>query len=249
MEAKPKIIELIGVSASGKSTFADFVFSSSSDYDNIETAAFRGLLYHQDIKIPCKSLLKLVPTRLAYKLRLTKICDLYRDQLLAKSKNPETSKWLEFALKSTSDVEDFTVAKTILITKLIKNITDYELIMSPVNNGRIILADEFFLQKIFSLQSNDDEVFELLGMINYDLDLLLKFEVDADLSLERLRQRLAGRNSDIRQINNEKLLDRIKRSQHTTNIIESELRNKNVKTFVVNNESNNKQILSKLKEI
>jgi len=248
MENSPHIIELIGPSGSGKSTFVTKGLAYSRDFDNVEIAAFRGLIHHKGIAVPGVTLLRLLPVWLARRLRLTKIVAFYHDQII-RAFGTTYRNLLTHVHESICKLPVPAEEKFWLSDRILEAVVNHHLITQPVNNGRKILADEFFLQKIFSLNIKDEHIPAFLQNLNYKIDVLLKFNEEAQTCLSRLRLRDRNRNPGIRNMSDENLLQKIKSSQYTTNLISNTLKNNGVRIIEVNGDTNERDVVDIINKI
>ena len=249
MNQKPKIVEFIGVSGSGKTTLYKKITRLNKKYNSLEIAAFRGLINNPKIKIPGRQILRILPENIISILNLTKIRYLYIDQVISFSETSEFDKTFTNLNNYLSASTDNNKEKMLLTYNILKNICDLLLIMNPINNNKIILVDEFFLQKIFSLKINDKQISIYLDKLGYKIDLLLKLNEESTVSLSRLRSRGVSRNSNIKNIGDEELLERIKDSQRTTNLIATILKDNKLNILEVDNDTNLKTIINTIDKI
>lgn len=253
-----QVIELIGPTGSGKSTFVKSALRESSAVDDIEQAAFRGLLHHPNINIPGKKLWRILPLRLLHKLRITKITKLYRDQII-RDHSQNFEDLLQHVYTSINQLDIPASEKFWLCDKFAETIANHILIDRPVNRGRKILADEFFLQKalsIFSqrnsLKNNPQE------SLDYYLKLIpipagvLTFSTDPVTCISRARQRNRGLPKTISDLSDEKLVDNIKQQLESCDKIKNSIlkhTNRTVKFAVYNEEKSTTDLLCVQHEI
>lgn len=233
---KPIIIELLGPSGSGKSTFVELALNKSRFFDNVEMAAWRGLISSKVVKLPFAQILCLIPVRFAYHFRLTKMVNLYRDQIL-RQKGGSYRKILAAAQNNINNLDLDIEEKFWLIDKFIGTVVNHILIEQSGGKKRIVLADEFFLQKVVRISASDTTVIDKL------LDLIPKpsasvlFKVDLKIAVERIRSRNSNRNLNAQSMTNETLTKKLERSSESALIVAEKLKSDGVNSFVINDSS------------
>ena len=243
------IIELIGPSGSGKSTFVNEAIVKSRTFDNVEMAAWRGLLNHPKIKVFGAFLWRLFPARLAYRLRITKMVELYRDQLI-RSHSKAYENLLITAQQLINNLADATIDEKLwLMDNFTRTVVNYALISQPINAKRLILADEFFLQKAVRLSGeNSNNVGSYLALVPKPKVVLL-FDAEPKVLVERIRSRSGSRNIRTRSMTDEVLLQKLLTSKNVTNELVAVLEKTGAKKFRIENEGDRNRVINDLKKI
>jgi hypothetical protein len=193
------IIEVIGPAGSGKTTFVKNIYKADKSFDNGEIAAFRGLLHCPEVKLHFRTLLRLIPPRVAFKLRLTRITHFYRDQLLRSQVVRGLEPYLSHTLNAINNADLTNAEKFWLADKCVGNIADYVLLNQPVNKDRLIFIDEFLVQKILSLYYIHKSTADIEAEEVKYLELVPKpraivfLNTDLDIAFTRVRRRRKGR--------------------------------------------------------
>ncbi len=246
MRDKPIIIELVGPSGSGKSTFVDEAVARNRVFDNVETAAWRGLINHPTIKVAGAFLWRLFPISVAYRLRLTKIVNLYRDQVI-RQHGGSYDALLIAAQKLINQLNAKAEEKIWLVDKFIGTVVNHALIKQPVNAGRLVLADEFFIQKAVRLSEGESErVRDYLDLIPKP-EMMIIFEIDSETSVERIRSRGGSRNIRAHEMSDDELLERIIESIEAARVIVEILEKNGIKKMVAGANTDRRKLLDTLK--
>lgn len=207
------IIEVIGPAGSGKTTFVKKIYTADKLFDNGEIAAFRGLLHCPGVKVHFLRLLRLIPPRIAFKVRLTRITHIYRDQLLRSDYMKELEPYVSHILKAIDEIDTTNAEKLWLIDKCKDNITDYILLNQPINNDRIIFIDEFLVQKILSFYYIHNSSTDINSLQEEYLRLVPKpraiifLDTDMSIASERVLSRSKGRPHVLKQLSPQEFIE------------------------------------------
>lgn len=243
------IIELIGPSGSGKSAFVDEAIRRNSAFDNIEMAAWRGLLNHPKIKVFGAFLWRLFPARLAYRLRVTKMVELYRDQMI-RSHSRAYENLFASAQKLINNLADATIDEKLwLMDNLTRTVINHALVSQTINANRIVLADEFFLQKAVRFSGPDSNTIGEYLLFMPKPEVMLLFNAEPKVLVERIRSRSGSRNIRTRSMTDGELEAKLLTAKNVANDIVATLEKSGVKKFKIENEGDRNRVINDLKNI
>ena len=150
MEIYPNIIEITGPSGSGKSTLIKNVTKNSNKIIDLETAIHIGMKYHVAVPYSIKLLCRVMPIKILNKIRFYRVLHFFRS-------NIRTSEYFD-PYKNLLDYLDFhcdkvetKISKQLIKNRMLNMVIYHSMINQPELKKINILADEFFLQKIFLL--------------------------------------------------------------------------------------------------
>ncbi|MFW0871385.1 MAG: hypothetical protein ACKKL4_02945 [Patescibacteria group bacterium] len=211
------IIEVIGPAGSGKTTFVKKIYTFNKLFDNGEIAAFRGLLNCPEVKVHFSKILRYIPPQIAFKLRLTRITHLYRDQLLRSSYMEELELFLSHILNVINESDLKNAEKFWLIDKFKDAITDHILLNQDINKNRIIFIDEYLVQKILSLYYIHNSSIDISLKQKEYLRLVPKpkaiifLDTDISIATNRAESRSKGRPHILKYLTEQKFIETNKR--------------------------------------
>jgi len=254
MSDKPIIIELVGPSGSGKTSLMKKLVKSGG-FEDLETATWRGLITTNKVKVPLTWLWRLMPVHLAKSLRLVRLVSFYRQELVRNyghSYEHLLNLITERIIGTSLDASE----KAWLSCRLYDAVTDHMLINEPINSSRVILADEFFLQKIHTLFFDQNEQNLHKEPTNTYLDTIpkpaaiLNFNIPANVCADRLMSRDGKLPRLSRDRNKTEVEAGLEDSLQTSTYTVGYLKQKyGVLSVEVTNGSNLKEILTTIKHI
>ncbi len=174
--------------------------------------------------------------------------ELYRDQLIrAHSKTYESL--LTTAQNLINNLSDATIDERLwLMYNFTRTVINHALISQPVNSSRLILADEFFLQKAVRFSGeNSNNIAGYLALMPKP-EMVLLFDAEPKVLVERIRSRGGSRNIRVRSMRDEELLQKLLMSKNITNEIAATLEKKGIKKLSVKTGSDYREVLKELKQ-
>jgi thymidylate kinase len=242
------IIEVIGPAGSGKTTLVRNIYKANKNFDNGEMAAFRGLLNCPFVEIRFAKLLRLIPLRLAYILRLTRMTHIYRDQILRGADTQKLEPYLSHILQAITKMKASEIEKLWLLDKCKDVVTDYILFNLPVNKDRIIFIDEFLVQKILSIYyiytpstTIDSEEKEYLRLVPKP-EAIVFLNTDLDIAARRVTARSKGRPHVLKNLTANEFIETNQRFKLVEkNVCDYVAKEFNVKIIETSNNSNLKE--------